>query len=79
MCKFLGVVRNSVYYCETEKNYDSELDNLIIKILNESKKHYGTRKIKAELYKAGRKISGKLIGNIMKKIQFNFYLYNKRI
>jgi len=66
MCKFLKVPRSLVYYQPKKVNKNNELDNLIIKIFNDSKKNYGSRKIKIELNKKhGLQISRRRIRRIM--------------
>lgn len=56
-----------IYYTYKDKKIDVELENLIIKEFNDSRKNYGTRKLKIILNKNNYKISRKTIGKIMKK------------
>lgn len=65
MCKFLKVPRSLVYYKSKKQIKDYELDNIIIKIFNDSKKNYGSRKIKVELEKVGYIVSLRKIRRIM--------------
>jgi len=65
MCNFLNVPRSLVYYQPKPTSKDYELDNLIIKIFNDSKKNYGSRKIKFELSKEGYQVSLRRIRRIM--------------
>lgn len=65
MCKFLKVPRSLVYYKPKPIKRDYYLDNLIIKIFNESKKNYGSRKIKHELTKSKYQVSLRRIRKIM--------------
>ena len=67
MCKILKISRSLVYYAHKEKSCDSKLENEIIAIFKKSRNNYGTRKIKKELDKAGRQVSRRRIGRIMKK------------
>lgn len=67
MCKFLKVPRSLVYYKSKPIEVDSQLENLIIKIFNDSRKNYGSRKIKFELSKLKYQVSRKRIRKIMNK------------
>jgi len=67
MCKILEINRSSIYYVETKKTKDTELENLLVDIFKSSRKNYGTRKIKKELSKKGYKVSRRKIGRIMKQ------------
>ena len=51
MCKVLKISRSIVYYQRKNKRKDIELENHIIRIFQESKNNYGSRKIKVELQK----------------------------
>ncbi len=64
MCKFLCISRSRFYYKPAIKTTDSELENSIIEIFNNSHKNYGTRKIKEMLNKP---VSRRKIGLIMAK------------
>ena len=65
MCKFLGISRSLVYYKRKNKRKDIELENHIIRIFKESKKNYGSRKIKVELQKLGYQVSLRRIRKYM--------------
>jgi transposase InsO family protein len=67
MCKYLIVARSTVYKEKKDKKYDTELDNSVIKTFYENRSIFGTRKIKVELAKQGRRVSRGKIGKIMKK------------
>ena len=67
MCKFLKVPRSLVYYQPNPISIDTTLDNLIIKIFNDSKNNYGSRKIKVDLEKVGYIVSLRKIRRIMKQ------------
>ena len=65
MCKFLKVPRSLVYYHPKPSSINISLDNLIIKIFNDSRKNYGSRKIKVELAKLNYIVSRRRIRKIM--------------
>lgn len=67
MCEVLNINRSIVYYKTKEKSCDSKLENEIISIFKNSRKNYGTRKIKKELDKNEYKVSRRRIGRIMRK------------
>nr|WP_199563550.1 MULTISPECIES: IS3 family transposase [unclassified Oceanispirochaeta] len=67
MCKKLKINRSTVYYTKGIKVVDSELENKVIKIFKESRKNYGTRKIKYMLFDDGLIASRRRIGRIMVK------------
>lgn len=67
MCKSLKIHRSLVYYKKKEKKSNSILENKIITIFADSRKNYGSRKIKIELQKKGLKVSRKIIRVIMQK------------
>lgn len=67
MCKFLKVPRSLVYYHPKSSPINTSLDNLIIKIFNDSKKNYGSKKIKVELAKLDYIVSRRRIRKIMNK------------
>lgn len=52
MCKFLGISRQAYYYESKQPTTDAELAKEIEKIFVQSRKNYGTRKIKKVLEKA---------------------------
>lgn len=69
MCKVLKISRATYYRLKNKRNkiIDSVLENAIIRIFNESKKNYGTRKIKKELLKEEIIASRRKIKSIMDK------------
>jgi transposase InsO family protein len=67
MCELLNISRSLVYYQRKQKEKDFTLDNLIIKIFYDSRKNYGSRKIKKELSKQDYKVSLRKIRQIMSK------------
>jgi len=67
MCKFLKVPRSLVYYRPRLNTIDFDLEYLIVKIFNDSRKNYGSRKIKFELNKQGYQVSIRKIRRIMNK------------
>ena len=68
MCKMLNVSRSSVYYQST-KQEDSTLDDMVKKIWKDSKKTYGTRNIKLDLYDIyGLIVSRRRISRVMKRL-----------
>lgn len=67
MCKFLKIPKSLIYYQRKPILIDNELENLIIKIFNDSRKNYGSRKIKVELMKLGYRVSRRKLRKIMNK------------
>jgi transposase InsO family protein len=67
MCRVLQINRSTYYYDAKEKTDDSELTSEITDIFETSRNNYGTRKIKKELEKSGKKVSRRRIGRIMKQ------------
>ena len=67
MCRVLQINRSTYYYETKEKADDSELTAEITDIFETSRNNYGTRKIKKELEKSGKKVSRRRIGRIMKQ------------
>ena len=67
MCRVLQVNRSTYYYEAKQKPDESELASEITEIFRASRKNYGTRKIKKELMDAGKQISRRRIGRIMKQ------------
>jgi len=66
LCKCLGIAR-STYYYETKGTPDeTELEDEIEEIFNQNRKVYGSRKIKVELLKRGRRVSKRRICRLMK-------------
>lgn len=68
MCKVLQVSRSTYYYESNQSQKDeSDLITAIVEIFNQSRRNYGTRKIKLELAKRGQQVSRRRIGRIMKQ------------
>ena len=67
MCRKLGIPRSLVYYKRKTRKIDSELENAVIRIFNNSKSNYGSRKIKVELKKENIIASRKRIRHIIDK------------
>ena len=66
MCNLLNISRALVYYTHKPSSVDYTLHNLVIKIFNDSRSNYGSRKIKVELAKLDHIVSRRLITRIMK-------------
>lgn len=66
MCLVLNLPRSTFYYEERARKKSDEITKDIIKIFKESRRNYGTRKIKHELMKIGILASRRRIGRIMK-------------
>lgn len=76
----MGVSRSSYYYKKIDKKYNAELDNEVIKIFNDSRKIYGTRKIKENLkIKASRRKIGLIMAkyNLVSKYTLKRYKCHK--
>ena len=67
MCRKLGIPRSLVYYRRKARKIDSKLENAVIRIFNDSKSNYGSRKIKVELKKENIIASRRKIRRIMDK------------
>ena len=67
MCRVLQVNRSTYYYEAKQKSDESELASEITEIFRASRNNYSTRKIKKELMNAGKQISRRRIGRIMKQ------------
>lgn len=67
MCKCLNVSRSLFYYSYKNKESNTDLENKVIEIFEESKNNYGSRKIKFKLKKSGYNTSRKRIREIMVK------------
>jgi len=67
MCEVLCISRQTYYYKPKEQLPVAELEEEIEEIFFQSRKNYGTRKIKKELIKRGFQVSRRKIGQIMKK------------
>jgi transposase InsO family protein len=68
LCKILKVPRSTYYYESKEKSDESGLKTLIEDIFISSRRSYGTRKIKKDLQKQGKRVSRRKIGRLMKNI-----------
>lgn len=70
MCKVLKISRSSYYYeAKTKKSVEEQaLKDEITCIFKESRRNYGTRKIKKELQKKNWIVSRRRIGRIMKEL-----------
>lgn len=67
MCKTLKISRNTFYYQRKEKVVNVELENQVVKIFNDNRKIYGTRKIKIGLDNINMIVSRPTIAEIMAK------------
>ena len=67
MCKVLGIARSTLYYKETPRTIDTELENAVIIEFKASRNNYGTRKLKKEIKKRKLIASRRRISKIMKK------------
>lgn len=70
LCKCLGIARSTYYYETQGRPKDEALENEIEKIFMQNRQVYGSRKIKAELLKRGKRVSRRRICRIMKKHNF---------
>lgn len=69
LCKCLGIARSTYYYETKACPEETELEDEIEEIFVRNRKVYGSRKIKAELLKRGRRVSKRKICRLMKKRQ----------
>ena len=67
MCRVLQVNRSSYYYEAKQKPDESGPASETTQIFRASRNNYGTRKIKKELMDAGKQVSRRRIGRIMKQ------------
>ena len=67
MCHVPQVNRSTYYYEAKQKSDKSEFVSEITEIFRASRNNYGTRKIKKELMNAGKQVSRRRIGRIMKQ------------
>ncbi len=65
MCKVLQIPRSTYYYESKERPSEDDITSHIIRIFQNSRQNYGTRKIKVELEKSGHQVSRRRIGRIM--------------
>ncbi|WP_332698936.1 IS3 family transposase, partial [Halalkalibacter lacteus] len=56
---------------------EQELKEKILKIFNENRKVYGTRKIKGNLLKAGHKVSRRRIARLMEELGIQSNMHNR--
>ena len=66
MCKVLNVSRSTYYYESKPRSVDNSVEEEVVKIFENNRRVYGTRKIKVELQKLGMVVSRRRIGRIMK-------------
>jgi len=66
MCRVLELPRSTYYYESTVTNTKDAMTDDIIRTFNESRKNYGTRKIKKKLADEGKIVSRRRIGRIMR-------------
>ena len=67
MCRVLKVNRSTYYYESKPQPIDDSVEVAIVKIFNDNRRVYGTRKIKQELKKLDLIVSRRRIGRLMKK------------
>lgn len=67
MCKVLNISRSTYYYEAKNKADESALTAEIVEVFKQSRRNYGTRKIKIELAKRDLRVSRRRIGRIMKQ------------
>jgi len=67
MCRVLKLSRSTYYYESTRIETEDEIVPEVIRIFEESRNNYGTRKIKRELAKIGHHASRRRIGRIMRE------------
>lgn len=66
MCIILGISRQAYYYQPKKKPDEADLEEAVETIFIQSRKNYGTRKIKKELAHQGLILSRRKIGRLMK-------------
>lgn len=67
MCRVLNLSRSTYYYESTVIKIKDALSDDVIRIFNDSRKNYGTRKIKRKLAAEGKIASRRRIGTIMRE------------
>jgi len=67
MCLVLQIARSVYYYEARKRKNETALEEEIKEIFHRNRRVYGTRKLKKELAKAGKVVSRRKIGRIMKK------------
>ena len=80
MCKALKIARSTLYYKDTPRPIDTELENAVIVEFKGSRNNYGTRKLKKALNKRKFRVSRRRIGKIMAKYELvsNYTLRRKK-
>lgn len=67
MCQSLGISRQTYYYEPRSQKDESALEKQVVHSFSQSRKNYGSRKLKKELIHFGLMISRRKIRKIMKK------------
>lgn len=67
LCSVLQVNRSTYYYESNPRPIDNSIEEEVVKIFQDNRRVYGTRKIKVELKKLGMVVSRRRIGRLMKK------------
>ena len=67
MCKVLKIARSTLYYKESPRPVDIELEKAVVEEFGRSRNNYGTRKLKIVLKRRRFVASRRRIGKIMKK------------
>lgn len=65
MCKVLQLSRSTFYYESKKRPAVDDVTSDVIEIFRRSRDNYGTRKIKVELQRLGKRVSRRRIGRIM--------------
>ena len=65
MCKVLKLSRSTFYYESKRRPAVDDVTGDVIEIFRRSRDNYGTRKIKVELQRLGKRVSRRRIGRIM--------------
>lgn len=65
MCKVLKLSRSTFYYESKRRPAVDDVTGDVIEIFRRSRDNYGTRKIKVELQRIGKRVSRRRIGRIM--------------
>jgi putative transposase len=68
LCRCLDIARSTYYYELQGQPQETVLEAEIEEIFNKNRQVYGSRKIKAELLKRGKRVSRRKICRIMKKL-----------
>ena len=67
MCSVLQVNRSTYYYESNPRPADNSVEEAVVKIFEDNRRVYGTRKIRVELKKLGMVVSRRRIGRLMRK------------